>query len=355
MKILLKLSKTLTAAATVLLSATCLADETKKLTIEEEIRDSSSTWISKISYQVPDNIVSLGNTNYFPNHIFVVDKNERSLTVWQQFSVGNLKPIRHYPTDIGKNQGDKLHRGDHKTPEGIYTFLEKLDGNVLDFNLYGSRAFTISYPNVFDKLLGKTGAGIWLHAVPDTVALTRGSRGCVVVRNEVIKDIAQFINLQKTPIIIKDTVNYVPIDKQKDKYQVLTTMLENWRKAWEEKNIDRYMEFYSDSFHALKMNKRKWHRYKKELAEKYANIKIRFSEPAVLEQKDQIWVRAFQHYESNLHTDFGEKTIYLRYENNVPKIINEDWVETTDASVVNSLNSSTGMMGTLGPQATNKL
>ncbi|OQW53444.1 MAG: hypothetical protein A4S09_07545 [Proteobacteria bacterium SG_bin7] len=352
MKILLKSSKSLTIIATLLFAATSGADDTKKLSIEEEIRDSSNTWITKINYQVPDNIVSLGNTNYFPNHIFVVDKTERSLTVWKQFEVGNLKPVRHYPTDIGKNQGDKLARGDHKTPEGIYTFLEKLEGN-LDFNLYGSRAFTISYPNVFDKLLGKTGAGIWLHAVPDTVALTRGSRGCVVVRNEVIKDISQFISLQKTPIIIKDSVNYVPIDKQKEKYQVLTTMLEDWRKAWEEKSIDKYMEFYSESFHALKMNKRKWHRYKKELAEKYQNIKIKFSDPAVLEQKDQIWVRAFQDYQSNLHSDFGQKTIYLRYENGVPKIINEDWVENTDPTVVNSLNSS-AEMGNLS-QATNKL
>ncbi len=344
MNSLLKSSKCLTVLAPFLLAAQAFAGA---LTLEEEIRDSSNSFMTKINSQVPDSVISLGNVNYFPNHIFVVDKQQRSLTVWQQFNVGSLKAIRHYPADIGKNQGDKVARGDHRTPEGIYTFLEKLEGNVLDFSLYGSRAFTISYPNVFDKLLGKTGAGIWLHAVPDTVALTRGSRGCVVVRNEVIKDITQFINLQKTPIIIRDTVNYVGSEKQKEKYQVLTTMLEGWRKAWEEKNIDKYMEFYSDSFHALKMNKRKWHRYKKDLAAKYENIKIRFSEPAVLEQKDQIWVRAFQHYESNLHKDFGQKTIYLRYENNVPKIINEDWVETTDTSVVDSLNSSTGMMGTL--------
>lgn len=346
MNSLLKSSKCLTFFCAFLFVSTAFT-----LSLEEEIRDSSTDFASKINGQVPDSIVSLGNTNYFPNHIFVVDKSQRSLTVWQQFNVGSLKPVRHYPTDIGKNQGDKLARGDHKTPEGIYTFLERLEEKVLDFNLYGSRAFTISYPNVFDKLLGKTGAGIWLHAVPDTVALTRGSRGCVVVRNDVIKDVSQFVTLAKTPIIIRDSVTYVNSEKQKEKYQVLTNMLEEWRKAWENKNIDKYMEFYSDSFNALKMNKKKWHRYKKELAEKYSGIKIRFSEPAVLEQKDQIWVRAFQHYESNIHTDFGEKTIYLRYENGAPKIINEDWVETKDAAVVNSLNSSAGMMGTLSSQA----
>ncbi|MEQ1666644.1 MAG: L,D-transpeptidase family protein, partial [Bdellovibrionales bacterium] len=209
-------------------------------TLEEEAKDDSSTFQQKLGSQVPDAILNISTNSFFSNYVFLIDKTARSLTIWQKSNDGT-KAIRHYPTDIGKNQGDKTSLGDHKTPEGIYTFQEMFEGPNLDFSLYGSRAFKISYPNLFDNLLGKTGSGIWLHAVPDTVALTRGSRGCVVVRNGVIKELSQFINLQKTPIIIRDAVQYVTPDMQKKKYQDVAAKIEDWRHAWEQKNLSKYM------------------------------------------------------------------------------------------------------------------
>ncbi len=330
----------LTAIAETPTSGVPTNSDAAKRTLEQEITDTSAQFATKISGQVPDSIVNLGYGAYFPNNVLLVDKAQRTLTVWQQTAQG-LKPIRHYPTDIGKNHGDKKSLGDHKTPEGIYTFLEKYEGSGLDFSLYGSRAFTINYPNFFDTLVGKTGSGIWLHAVPDTVPLTRGSRGCVVVRNEIIKELTQFINLKKTPIIIRDSVNYVSLEAQKKRFQQITTMLEEWRKAWETKDLEKYITFYSENFSSLKMNKRKWYRYKRDLNAKYKEIKVRFSEPSVLEQKDQIIVRSLQSYESDQHTDFGEKSLYLVFEAGTPRIVGEEWQENTDPSITQALNGST--------------
>lgn len=308
------------------------SQSTGPINVSEEIKDASNQFITKINGQIPDSIISLGDGNVIPNTVFVVDKTQRSLTIWQQSSPTNIKPVRHYPADIGKNQGDKQAKGDHRTPEGIYTFLEKYEGGGLDFSLYGSRAFALNYPNFFDTLLGKTGAGIWLHAVPDTVPLTRGSRGCVVVRNDVIKDVSQFINLGKTPIIIRDAVNYISTDIQQKKLSELNQMIESWKKAWETKNIDSYITFYSDRFRSLNMNKKKWRRYKRDLAEKYNSIHVAITTPAILEQKGQILVKAFQTYESDQHKDFGQKTLYLAYEGSTPKIVGEEWVEVSNPS-----------------------
>ncbi len=319
-----------------------LAAEQKDLparSFEEEIKDGSGTLQTKLNGQIPDAILNISSNPYFSDQVFVVDKMERSLTIWQLFSDG-IRPIRHYPTDMGKNQGDKKSLGDHKTPEGIYTFMEKYEGNSLDFSLYGSRAFTLNYPNLFDNLAGKTGSGIWLHAVPDKVPLTRGSRGCVVVRDQVIKELSQFVDLRRTPIIIRDAVQYVPAESQKKKFQDILAKIEDWRKAWESKDVDRYIAYYGDSFKALGMNKNQWRRYKTELNSKYQSIKVKFAEPSIFEQKDQIVVKTLQAYESERHSDFGEKTIYLNYNGDSISIVGEEWNEIKDPSTLSSFNSS---------------
>src|SRR5690606_35402957 len=118
-------------------------------------------------------------SNYCSPHVFIVDKKERVLSIWEETAMG-LQRIAAYPTDIGKNVKDKQILGDKATPEGIYFMLEKYEANSLDYQTYGSRAFTLDYPNFFDRMEKKTGSGIWLHAVPDTVSLRRGSRGCVI-------------------------------------------------------------------------------------------------------------------------------------------------------------------------------
>src|SRR5690606_32755049 len=101
------------------------------------------------------------------------DKANRTLTLWEQKdSVPRL--VDAFPMDMGKREGDKTVLGDHRTPEGIYFFVEKYEGPTLNFEEYGIRAFPLDYPNFFDKVLGKTGSGIWLHSIPDTKSLRRG-------------------------------------------------------------------------------------------------------------------------------------------------------------------------------------
>jgi len=70
----------------------------------------------------------------------------------------------------------------------------------LDPYKYGVHAFTTDYPNIFDLRKGKTGFGIWLHAIDESQTLERGSQGCVVVRNDTIKKLAQILRLEKHPL-----------------------------------------------------------------------------------------------------------------------------------------------------------
>ncbi|NBW99778.1 hypothetical protein EBR03_09440, partial [bacterium] len=123
--------------------------------------------------QFPSGLISLSQDPALSTTAIVVDKATRTLKVYEVNGSQPKKVVEH-PTDIGKKSGDKQRENDHRTPVGIYFLLERKTQPEIPFDLYGNLAFTTDYPNIFDRRLDKTGSGIWLHAVPDSVPLTRG-------------------------------------------------------------------------------------------------------------------------------------------------------------------------------------
>lgn len=274
---------------------------------------------------VPEGLVQLGGGRYFSSHAFVMDKATRTLTVWKNEAAGPTL-VMAVAADFGRNNGDKVASGDHKTPEGIYFFQEAKEGAELNFDEYGVKAFTLDYPNFFDSREKKSGNGIWLHAIPDTKSLLRGSRGCVVVRNDIIKMLSPFITLKRTPMLIQDNVKFVSKDDAAKARGIWGAWLEEWRATWETKDLDAYIGKYGDSFKALGMSKDKWRQYKKSLSEKYSFIKVTLADPVVIRHNDEMVVRFLQDYSSDKNADFGEKTLYLHRNADDPfKIIGEEW------------------------------
>ncbi|WP_321319269.1 L,D-transpeptidase family protein [Labilibaculum sp.] len=75
--------------------------------------------------------------------IIVVDKIAHQCFVYQ-----NGKSIKAFNADLGVNwMGDKRHKGDKATPEGIYRVMQKKEGSCTKFH----RALLINYPNDEDK------------------------------------------------------------------------------------------------------------------------------------------------------------------------------------------------------------
>jgi murein L,D-transpeptidase YafK len=281
------------------------------------------------------------SSHYYSSYAFVVDKAERKLSVWHQTGKG-LREVANFPADLGKNTGDKRFVGDHKTPEGIYFLLEQLEGPTLDFKLYGQRAFTTDYPNLFDKMNGKTGYGIWLHAVPDNVPLTRGSRGCVVVRNDVIADLTQYIRLGRTPILIQERTSRVPVAELEKLNSELNDWLESWRSTWERKDLDKYISYYGDEFRALNMNRNQWRAYKSRLNSVYKDITVKISRPAIFADRNMAVIRFLQEYNSDQHSDFGEKVLYLKRTSDGYRIIGETWAQETSQIARQEIEATTG-------------
>lgn len=280
--------------------------------------------------ELPAELLQISSTDAFAKYVFLVDKTQRKLLIYERAGE-SLHLLEELPTDIGKKSGNKTKRDDHRTPEGIYFLTNKLKAPEIPFSQYGSIAYTTNYPNLFDQLNGKTGSGIWLHAIPDTVPLTRGSKGCVVVRNEEIKKLGKYIQLKETPLIIYDSLTFVPKEQHDQKRIEMTNYFEGWRQAWEAQDFEKYKEYYDPRFTAPGFKYNSWIAHKSNLKSKYKYIKVTFSQPFMLIHKNELIVKTLQKYESDQHTDYGVKMIYaLKNESGQYKIVREEWTEAKE-------------------------
>lgn len=291
----------------------------------------SWSWSQDSEDLLPADLLQISSTEAFSKYVFLVDKKERKLLVFER-SGETIKKIDEVPADIGKNGGNKTKRDDHKTPEGIYFFQTKLEQPEIPFSLYGKMAFTTDYPNLFDRRLQKTGSGIWLHSIPDEVPLTRGSRGCVVIRNNVLEKISSYIKLHETPIIIYDQLEYISKEEHARRREGMKNFLESWKKSWESMDVDKYLSHYDQSFSAPGFGSfNAWKNHKTRIKNRREFIKVTLSQPFMLIHRDQLIVKALQKYESSEHVDYGVKTLYAQKNGDNYRIIREEWIPANES------------------------
>ncbi len=258
-------------------------------------------------------------------YILLVDKSEHKLYLLK-YENGNQKIEQVFDCKTGKNSGDKQERGDHKTPEGVYFFVQKYTrpeiinhvGKENAFQ-YGELAFVSNFPNLIDQLKGKNGGGIWLHGTDEPFDGTPSldTRGCVVTSNETIKKLNNYIQLESTPLIVVEKVNTITREELETKRKEMLSLIENWRTSWAEKRIDDYIRFYSPLFKSQGLNREQWKNRKAELAKINGKIRLNLKDLMVLEQKDGMVIQFIQDYSAdNNISNVGLKTLYMIQENN---------------------------------------
>ena len=121
----------------------------------------------------------------------VLEKSHRQLTLYYQG-----QQVRKYGVALGKNPvGDKLRRGDGRTPEGLF-FIE---GHNPQSKYHLS--LRISYPDAAHRISAakrgeSAGGDIMIHGLPKAFAMIGAlhrqqdwTEGCVAVTNEEIEEI----------------------------------------------------------------------------------------------------------------------------------------------------------------------
>jgi murein L,D-transpeptidase YafK len=195
----------------------------------------ASSSIFSGSEKIPDSIVSLSS-----GYIIVVDKQFQKIYVFHKN--GTFSKVFEASCSTGKNPGSKQVAGDAKTPNGIF-FVTKNLSNPGPPEIYGSMAFPLDYPTISDKRAGRDGNNIWIHGTTKTLLPTQ-SNGCVVLHNSDLKRLANFIYFNKTPVIIAESIKWVPQSYVSTAKNELEIILTSWNKAFIENDIKTIDSLY---------------------------------------------------------------------------------------------------------------
>ena len=257
----------------------------------------------------------------------VADLQRNRLYVFKRTDAGPQLIADHFVT-IGKNGSYKRFEGDEKTPVGVYFVTSWIPGNTLP-DLYGEGAFPVNYPNLWDERLGRTGSGIWIHGIPhdQQTRAPRSSRGCLSLNNRDLLAIAQSITIDETPVVISDYVSWVEAETLERQRDSVLSALEAWRKAWESRDTDRYLAFYTDDFRSGNMDRTAWARHKRRVNAHKRFIQVKTEQVGAYRypsEENLVLVDFVQHYRSNNFQSTTRKRQYWRQtRNGVWRIVQE--------------------------------
>jgi|TARA_B110000977_G_C11028321_1_gene474156 murein L,D-transpeptidase YafK len=230
------------------------------------------------------------------------------LQVLDGLAEGKRETLFTTKVSIGKNGIGKTKAGDKKTPVGIYRIKKFIPGKELP-RRYGAGAFTLNYPNQYDKILDRTGDGIWIHGRPSEKAAAPylDTKGCITMDNESLEVLANYIRLKETTVIISDNFDYTNYENEKE---YLVQRIQQWSDAWVSLDHEAYMAFYHRSFFNGSRNYSDWDTYKGRINAFKSHISIQLSDFEILnypEKDDLVWVSFQQKYASSNYNWMGRK------------------------------------------------
>jgi len=253
-------------------------------------------------------------------YLILVDKSSHKLHLIR-YDKGRRTAVTSFECKTGKNHGDKKKEGDNRTPEGVFFFVNKYSRSDIlrlvgkdNAYQYGDMAFVTDFPNSIDRMHGKDGGGIWLHGTdrPFNETSPNDTRGCIVVTNEDINTLDEYIELYSTPIVIVHELNMVDKRRIEKEGAEILELLERWRAAWENQRIEEYGAFYSSMFRSQNMNRARWLDRKKNIFRLYDINYIVLKNFSIFRHNSGLVVQFIQDYSAdNIKKNVGIKTLYL--------------------------------------------
>jgi lipoprotein-anchoring transpeptidase ErfK/SrfK len=157
--------------------------------------------------QVPAEFIVLPKAIH---HAIAVDTTRSRLYLFENGAQGVRLVSDHY-VSVGKQGVDKAVEGDERTPLGVYFVSDRVGQGSSLGPEFGAGAMQLNYPNLFDKLHGRGGSGIYLHGVPfNTYSRPpKDSDGCVTLANDELLMLMNTVPLHDTPVIITKNIQWV--------------------------------------------------------------------------------------------------------------------------------------------------
>ncbi|EAI3983247.1 murein L,D-transpeptidase [Campylobacter jejuni] len=276
--------------------------------IEKELTQ-KDFWLSEIG----DKNVSLG---YYDDNVAIVltNKTDKILRVYS-YEDGKIRKDFEQKEIITGLMGDKKIEGDLKTPVGFYELGRKFNPGD---PYYGPFAFATTYPNLLDKVQGKTGGGIWIHGYPlDGSRLDEfKTRGCIALFNNNLEKFAQVVQDKKVFVMTEEKEK---IRAKKDQIASLLADLFTWKLAWTNSDTNTYLSFY-DEQEFKRFDKMKFEQFasmKKSIFSRKEDKKIKFSDINIspypnLENETMYRISFYEDYYTKNYQFRGDKILYVK-------------------------------------------
>ena len=276
--------------------------------IEKELGN-KDFWLEELG----DKNLTLG---YYDKDVVIVktNKNDKILKVYS-YTNGKIKKEFEQKEVITGLMGDKEKEGDLKTPIGFYELGAKFNPGD---QYYGPFAFATSYPNLLDKVQGKTGGGIWIHGYPlDGTRLDEfKTRGCIALFNDKLEDFAKVVAGKKVYVLTEEKDS---VKAKKDEIASLMADLFAWKYAWTESDVNAYLDFYDEE---------EFKRFDKSTFSQFASMKrvifsrkehkiIKFSDISIspypnLEDEKMYRISFYEDYYTKNYQFKGNKILYVK-------------------------------------------
>ncbi|MCW1863808.1 murein L,D-transpeptidase [Campylobacter jejuni] len=276
--------------------------------IEKELTQ-KDFWLSEIR----DKNISLG---YYDDNVAIVltNKTDKILRVYS-YEDGKIRKDFEQKEIITGLMGDKKIEGDLKTPVGFYELGRKFNPGD---PYYGPFAFATTYPNLLDKVQGKTGGGIWIHGYPlDGSRLDEfKTRGCIALFNNNLEKFAQVVQDKKVFVMTEEKEK---IRAKKDQIASLLADLFTWKLAWTNSDTNTYLSFY-DEQEFKRFDKMKFEQFasmKKSIFSRKEDKKIKFSDINIspypnLENETMYRISFYEDYYTKNYQFRGDKILYVK-------------------------------------------
>jgi len=263
------------------------------------------------------------------NHVLVSELESGELHIYSRHQDQLFTLATTMPVSIGKSGFGKQLEGDDKTPVGVYRITSHLTQAQLD-DFYGKSAYPINYPNSWDRLNGRTGFGIWLHAEPlGLLEKTRpklDSNGCVVLSNNDIERLQQYLSIGYTPVILTPKLKMSSKEALDTRRDSLLAAIKHWQKDWQGLDTEAYLAHYADDFSNIKQDLVQWQTHKTRVNRSKRFIRVGISDIGMYQypnEENLVQVDFYQSYRSSNFNSNGWKRQLWRLDDGKWKIIYE--------------------------------
>lgn len=318
---------------------TLIVEDTIQRLRELPISDSTG---ATLQYEKPVVKKHLFQPETDPRSYLIIVANKATHALYLLQKQNNIwRTVKEYDVAIGEEQGRKRTAGDRRTPEGIYHIVGRKESSELE-RKYGPLAYVLNYPNEEDRKERRTGQGIWIHGTnPDSLPFA--TLGCLELKNSTLVDLSHYINKGiGTPVIIvfdKDLTDpttapdYALCDHRRtvymqEQHQVeehFAQLLQEWKTAWETKNIVTYTNYYDTTkFSGQGLAWNGWRERKLRTFRLYDTIAITIDHVLITDfTQNSAIVKFFQLYETDKNRVENGKKLTLVKENDSWKITRE--------------------------------